>query len=709
MKKLICSLVIAFLSLTVQAQTFCAANFSSIDTFSGTQFFDQSLTDSTEWVTSWFWDFGDSSTSTLQNPFHSYNSNGWYTVCLTIITSDSCWDSICDTILVGGGSGCQAAFSYADTALTVDFTDLSSGSVTNWDWNFGDGGTSTLQNPSHTYSSAGSYIACLVIYEIDSIGDTLCVADHCYYVNVNCGTTASFTHNANFEVVSFTDNSNGVIASWHWTFGDGDSSSSQNPIHTYSLAGYYQACLTVEDTSGCLADYCTYLYVQCCNADFAYSISGATVHFENESCGYVFDFEWDFGDGNSSTMENPNHTYAAAGTYTVCFIAANIDSMGTCIDTICKNVTVYAGNTCADLSIDLGTWGLRPCQYRTYAVLYCNQGNDTADNAVVTLTLDADLIAQYSSPTWTSISGNDVTWNVGTLLPGECDHIYLTIKVDCSVNAGEVLCVEGTIDPTVGDCNDDDNEAEDCHVVVNSYDPNDKMVASRDLKTKGFVDQEDILATDTLTYQIRFQNTGTADAINIVIEDDLDTDLNLTSVVPGASSHTYTKFEVTNGKLKWTFNGIHLPDSNTNEPASHGFVKFKVAQKPNNVPGTVIHNGADIFFDFNAAVVTNTVVNTVKANVGITDPMIPSNVQVTLYPNPFEHSTTIFVQRDDNSNPLNLTFTIYNILGKEVRRTEGIIIDQFQVQRGDLANGMYIYKVRQDGEVISTGKVVVKK
>ena len=140
----------------------------------------------------------------------------------------------------------------------------------------------------------------------------------------------------------------------------------------------------------------------------------------------------------------------------------------------------------------------------------------------------------------------------------------------------------------------------DCQQNIGSFDPNDKQ---------GFpkgIGPDHIIFHDTeLEYLIRFQNTGTDTAFKVVLRDTLSEFLDPASVVPGASSHPYTWELRNNGALKFTFNDILLVDSNANEPASHGFVKFKIKQQPGNLPGTVIYNQAAIYFDFNAPVITN--------------------------------------------------------------------------------------------------------
>jgi len=140
----------------------------------------------------------------------------------------------------------------------------------------------------------------------------------------------------------------------------------------------------------------------------------------------------------------------------------------------------------------------------------------------------------------------------------------------------------------------------DCQQNIGSFDPNDK---------RGFpegIGEEHIIFHDTeLEYHIRFQNTGTDTAFLVVIRDTLSPFLDLTSLQPGASSHPYT-WELQNERaLKFTFDNIMLPDSNINEVASHGFVKFRINQELDNIPGTLIQNQAGIYFDFNEPVITN--------------------------------------------------------------------------------------------------------
>ncbi|MBL4716318.1 MAG: PKD domain-containing protein [Bacteroidia bacterium] len=157
-----------------------------------------------------------------------------------------------------------------------------------------------------------------------------------------------------------------------------------------------------------------------------------------------------------------------------------------------------------------------------------------------------------------------------------------------------------------------------CAEITNSYDPNDKASVP-----EGITDNHYIKSTDNIEYKIRFQNTGTDTAFTVVIRDTLSPSLDPGSIKSGASSHDYQFKLYGDGILEWKFKNILLPDSNVNEPASHGFIMYTAEQKDGNAEGTVIENTAGIYFDFNPAVVTNTVSLTVSDTVFINKKFFP--------------------------------------------------------------------------------------
>lgn len=294
--------------------------------------------------TAWAWDFGDGSTGTIQNPTHTYASSGTYTVCL--VSSNACGvDSICKSVTVTNCQTTMAAFSYQSTGLSVNFSDQSSTNPgMNWLWDFGDGNTSTSQNPSHTYTAGGSYTVCL------SIVDTCGADSSCQVVTVAVGCNSpvsSFTSSSSGLAYTFTDGSTNSPTTWAWTFGDGGTSSAKNPTHTYTASGTYQVCLTVTSSCGSNTS-CQTVNATCNNpgASFASIPSGLNYGFADQSLGNPTSWLWDFGDGSTSTLQNPTHTYASPGSYTVCLTATNAcgsDQVCTTINASCQTTNSAFG------------------------------------------------------------------------------------------------------------------------------------------------------------------------------------------------------------------------------------------------------------------------------------------------------------------------------------------------------------------------------
>lgn len=144
--------------------------------------------------------------------------------------------------------------------------------------------------------------------------------------------------------------------------------------------------------------------------------------------------------------------------------------------------------------------------------------------------------------------------------------------------------------------------ATSCMPIIDSYDPNDKQVIPAGVGASNIVRD-----SDELEFQVRFQNTGTDTAYTVIIRDTLSTALDIASLQIGASSHnyTYTVSGKNNPIITWTFNNINLPAQKQDDAGSNGFVKFKIAQMPNNAKGTKIRNKAGIYFDFNSPIITN--------------------------------------------------------------------------------------------------------
>lgn len=241
-----------------------------------------------------------------------------------------------------------------------------------------------------------------------------------------------------------------------------------------------------------------------------------------------------------------------------------------------------------------------------------------------------------------------------------------------------------------------------CGQVTAPLDPNDKTGFPGGLSDLNYIEQN-----QRLEYLIRFQNVGTDTAFNIVIRDTLSTDLNIFSVVSEASSHDYS-FRIYGPRiLEWTFSNIMLPDSNVNEAASHGFIKFKVDQI-NNLPfGTVIENSAAIYFDFEAPVITNTYFHTIhdfSMSVSVDKTQSPEQLEARLMPNPVSDQAILILEGLSGNNLMDIH--IYDITGQMIRTISGTD-NSIPIDVNGLVKGMYVLQVLQDGKFAAVLRMIV--
>jgi PGF-pre-PGF domain-containing protein len=214
--------------------------------------------------------------------------------------------------------------------LAVQFTDASTVTSTSWSWDFGDGTISTEQKPTHTYTSSGSYTVNLTITH--SYGTNYIPKSG--YVTVYSQPVAGFAADISSGLpplsVQFTDQSTGLPTSWSWDFGDGTTSTDQNPVHVYSLAGSYTVTLTSTNPAGSNTTSKTgYIMVAgtapiiTFTASPRVGIAPLAVQFNDTSTLSPTLWSWDFGDGTTSTEKNPAHTYNSVGVYNVKLSATN--------------------------------------------------------------------------------------------------------------------------------------------------------------------------------------------------------------------------------------------------------------------------------------------------------------------------------------------------------------------------------------------------
>ncbi len=315
--------------------------------------FTDASTDSDGAVVSWQWDFGDGATSTDQHPTHAYGSAGTYTVALTVTDDDGAVANVSQSVTVSAANVAPvAAFGESCVDLDCTFTDASTdsdGAVVSWQWDFGDGATSTDQHPTHVYGSAGTYTVTLTVTDDD--GASANVSQSVTVSAANVAPVAAFGESCVDLDCTFTDastDSDGAVVSWQWDFGDGATSTDQHPTHAYGSAGTYTVTLTVTDDDGAVANVSQSVTVSAANvapvAAFGESCVDLDCTFTDastDSDGAVVSWQWDFGDGATSTDQHPTHAYGSAGTYTVTLTVTDDDGAAS---NVSQSVTVSAAN-----------------------------------------------------------------------------------------------------------------------------------------------------------------------------------------------------------------------------------------------------------------------------------------------------------------------------------------------------------------------------
>ncbi|HNQ28784.1 MAG TPA: PKD domain-containing protein [Methanolinea sp.] len=314
-------------------------------------------------VTSWLWYFGDNTSTNLQDPLHQYTSPGNYTVSLTVANSTGSHSLLKEGYILVTNTPPVAGFSgtplTGHVPLPVQFSDMSTGVITSYLWDFGDGNSSTDSDPYHIYGAPGSYNVSLTV-ENDG-GSNTTDAEH-YITVTNAPPVSSFSANITTGVVPlpvlFTDESSGEgITNWTWTFGDGGTSAVASPGYVYSTPGTYSVTLTVQNDGGTNTSTRTN-YIRVFNevpiVDFmAVPTSGGeplTVQFHDTSLGNPTTWQWQFGDGGISPLQSPSHTYQNPGNYTVTLTAST--SGGTSTTTKVDYIQVLQHYPVADFSAE---------------------------------------------------------------------------------------------------------------------------------------------------------------------------------------------------------------------------------------------------------------------------------------------------------------------------------------------------------------------
>lgn len=317
--------------------------------------------------------------------------------------------------------------------------------------------------------------------------------------------------------------------------------------------------------------------------------------------------------------------------------------------------------------------------YSTYSVMVQNNAPVVATGVTFTLDYDNGHVALISAnQPYTETDSNTIAVNLGTIAPFATTSVTFEFHIlpPPTNLGGEVLVYTAAVSMDGTDTEIENNVYSLNHIVVNSFDPNDITVHEGSFV---HIDQAD----EYLHYTIRFQNTGTAPAVNIRVENELDANLDWDTFDPIAASHYYRVTRYDGNQLEFMFPNIFLPDSTSNEPGSHGFITYRIKPKADIAINDVVSSTAGIYFDFNAPVITNTATTTF----GVLSLSGNDEKHVSIYPNPVTDELHIAVSQGVLQH-----IEIYDLNGRLCHTAGG----QDIVNAQQLSPGLYILKVHTD-------------
>ena len=377
-------------------------------------------------------------------------------------------------------------------------------------------------------------------------------------------------------------------------------------------------------------------------------------------------------------IENPTYFNISLATTTVTFPATTSPFM--------QNFCITPNGIHQDLEVALSPISAAiPGFDSTYMLIYKNSGNQV-ENGVVTVSFNDEVLDFVSAtPVLFTQVNNLLSWTFQDLLPLETRVIYFKLNVNSpmespAVNSGDILNFTGGIVLTTADENSSNNISGLQQTVVNSFDPNDKTCLEGTSITPDMIGKY-------VHYMIRFENTGTSPAQNIVVKDMIDaTKFDVSTLIPLNASHDYTT-RITGNKVEFIFQNINLPFEDV---ANDGYIVFKIKTLPTLALGDSFSNSANIYFDYNFPIVTEPAVTTF-AVLGTQDFVF--NNYLTVYPNPTSAILNLTAKQAIELKSI----AIYNVLGQlvlSVPNANGVS----SIDVSNLTTGNYFLKVVSDKE-----------
>jgi hypothetical protein len=333
----------------------------------------------------------------------------------------------------------------------------------------------------------------------------------------------------------------------------------------------------------------------------------------------------------------------------------------------------------------------RPGFDASYNIDYTNVGTTSLAGTVVFYP-DANLSYVSSSVTPDQITADSIVWNTAVLTPFQTGSILVTVNVSTSAVIGLSISSSSMIYPIDGDENTINNQSSWKVIVTGSFDPNDILVNIDTIYTT------ELATTPYLEYIINFQNTGTDTAFNVKVFNPISDKLDFTTFDFITSSHPVDlSYNAFSQRMEFVFDNILLPDSNINEPESHGFIRYKIKPVVTLSAGDSIINNASIIFDFNAPVLTNDAVTEVVLPIPTSsDNLNNFKSDLDIYPNPATQTVIIKSQKQIAGEA---EWMIYDLVGREVYSAKTENESSVTIDLSDFAKGLYFIQLHSENNI----------
>lgn len=361
--------------------------------------------------------------------------------------------------------------------------------------------------------------------------------------------------------------------------------------------------------------------------------------------------------------------------------ARNITFQGNS-DSLVVDIPLQSVGSGHDLSLTFATTAWRRGFTNTTSVQVFNLGNVPAYNVSLEMNYPSGAHLIASGTNYTVAGNHTYRWPIDEIPVGGSRTITIIDSIGLEISTGQTLAFSGSVTANGTDLDPLNNNRAEMVEVVGAIDPNDILVFPKGDGPEGY-----IAPAQELTYTIRFQNQGTYPATYVFIENQLPNELDYSTFEILASSHAYQYKLSADGLLKVSYLNINLPDSVSNEVESHGYLKYRIFPKKDQPGGTRIYNQAGIVFDFEAPVITNTVLNTLKFNGR------GRHYQLAVYPNPASERTHIAIDKaffSFENVPLIQSYRVLDTQGRVV--LEQKLVDDFEtdIEVSELLPGSYL-------------------